>query len=260
MLSRPIPRYAAIAERLARVGRRLEAARMLVWRAAWMADIEHAERQGGEHGEGRRGPGRDRARASRRSRSAARTARSRPSTRSSRSGSATSRSTTSSRAPGTSSASSSRSASSATSSPSNPCPCPCPCPCPIPCLDYPGRGPTSHSGRPGMKSGTGTGTGTGHGSRTTSLEIFLRGDAPRAHNFRCLPVGVANRSDSLLRRHAYVSSAQERGRRRGGRRPLVTKATRRTRRRVARRRDHRPPAPEGRARRHRPFGRVRRGD
>src|SRR5690606_5060450 len=38
VLSRPIPRYAAIAERLARVGRGLEAARTLCWRAAWMAD------------------------------------------------------------------------------------------------------------------------------------------------------------------------------------------------------------------------------
>jgi acyl-CoA dehydrogenase len=38
VLSRPIPRYAAIAERLARVGRNLDAARMLTWRAAWMAD------------------------------------------------------------------------------------------------------------------------------------------------------------------------------------------------------------------------------
>ncbi len=38
MLSRPIPRYAAIAERLARIGRGLEAARTLTWRAAWMAD------------------------------------------------------------------------------------------------------------------------------------------------------------------------------------------------------------------------------
>jgi acyl-CoA dehydrogenase len=36
--SRPIPRYAAMAERLARVGRGLQAARMLTWRAAWMAD------------------------------------------------------------------------------------------------------------------------------------------------------------------------------------------------------------------------------
>jgi acyl-CoA dehydrogenase len=39
VLSRPIPRYAAIAERLARTGRRLEAARMLVWRATTMADL-----------------------------------------------------------------------------------------------------------------------------------------------------------------------------------------------------------------------------
>jgi acyl-CoA dehydrogenase len=38
VLSRPIPRYAAITERLARVGRGLEAARMLTWRASWMAD------------------------------------------------------------------------------------------------------------------------------------------------------------------------------------------------------------------------------
>ncbi len=38
VLSRPIPRYAAIAERLAKVGRGLEAARTLTWRAAWMAD------------------------------------------------------------------------------------------------------------------------------------------------------------------------------------------------------------------------------
>jgi acyl-CoA dehydrogenase len=38
VLSRPIPRYAAIAERLARVGRRLEAARSLVYRATYMAD------------------------------------------------------------------------------------------------------------------------------------------------------------------------------------------------------------------------------
>ena len=38
VLSRPIPRYAAIVERLARVGRGLEAARALTWRAAWMAD------------------------------------------------------------------------------------------------------------------------------------------------------------------------------------------------------------------------------
>jgi acyl-CoA dehydrogenase len=39
-LSRHTPRYAAIAERLARVGRRLEAARLLTWRAAFMADQE----------------------------------------------------------------------------------------------------------------------------------------------------------------------------------------------------------------------------
>jgi acyl-CoA dehydrogenase len=39
LLTRPIPRYAAIAERLARAGRRLEGARMLVWRAVTMADI-----------------------------------------------------------------------------------------------------------------------------------------------------------------------------------------------------------------------------
>lgn len=37
-LSRHVPRYAAIAERLAKVGRGLEAARTLTWRAAWMAD------------------------------------------------------------------------------------------------------------------------------------------------------------------------------------------------------------------------------
>jgi acyl-CoA dehydrogenase len=39
LLGRPLPRYAAIAERLARVSRRLEAARMLVWRATTMADL-----------------------------------------------------------------------------------------------------------------------------------------------------------------------------------------------------------------------------
>src|SRR5262249_44494669 len=39
VLARPIPRYAAIAERLARMGRRLEAARALVWRATYMADL-----------------------------------------------------------------------------------------------------------------------------------------------------------------------------------------------------------------------------
>jgi acyl-CoA dehydrogenase len=38
VLSRPIPRYAAMTERLAGVGRSLEAARTLTWRAAWMAD------------------------------------------------------------------------------------------------------------------------------------------------------------------------------------------------------------------------------
>lgn len=38
VLSRPVPRYAAIAERLARVGRSLDAARLLTWRAVWMAD------------------------------------------------------------------------------------------------------------------------------------------------------------------------------------------------------------------------------
>jgi acyl-CoA dehydrogenase len=38
VMTRPIPRYAAIAERLARVGRGLAAARMCTWRAAWLAD------------------------------------------------------------------------------------------------------------------------------------------------------------------------------------------------------------------------------
>jgi acyl-CoA dehydrogenase len=38
VLSRPIPRYAQIAERLARVGRGLDAARVMTWRAAWLAD------------------------------------------------------------------------------------------------------------------------------------------------------------------------------------------------------------------------------
>jgi acyl-CoA dehydrogenase len=38
LLSRPIPRYAAIADRLARVARQLEAARILTWKAVWMAD------------------------------------------------------------------------------------------------------------------------------------------------------------------------------------------------------------------------------
>jgi acyl-CoA dehydrogenase len=40
MLSRPIPRYASIVERLAIVGRTLSAARMMIWRAAWLADNE----------------------------------------------------------------------------------------------------------------------------------------------------------------------------------------------------------------------------
>jgi acyl-CoA dehydrogenase len=40
VMTRPIPRYAAIAERLARVGRNLDAARMLTWRAAWLADSQ----------------------------------------------------------------------------------------------------------------------------------------------------------------------------------------------------------------------------
>jgi acyl-CoA dehydrogenase len=39
VLSRPVPRYAAIAERLAKVNRRLEAARSLVHRAVTMADL-----------------------------------------------------------------------------------------------------------------------------------------------------------------------------------------------------------------------------
>ncbi|HEY1957709.1 MAG TPA: acyl-CoA dehydrogenase family protein [Polyangiaceae bacterium] len=39
-LARHTPRYASIAERLARVGQRLEAARLLTWRAAYMADEE----------------------------------------------------------------------------------------------------------------------------------------------------------------------------------------------------------------------------
>ena len=40
MLGRPVPRYAAIAERLAKVGRGLEAARSLVWRAVYLADLQ----------------------------------------------------------------------------------------------------------------------------------------------------------------------------------------------------------------------------
>ncbi len=39
MITRPIPRYAAIAEKLARIGRRLEAARLVTWRATYMADM-----------------------------------------------------------------------------------------------------------------------------------------------------------------------------------------------------------------------------
>lgn len=39
LLGRPIPRYAAIAEKLAKMGRRLEAARSLVYRATYMADM-----------------------------------------------------------------------------------------------------------------------------------------------------------------------------------------------------------------------------
>jgi len=38
MLARPIPRYQAIVERLSRMHRRLESARLLTWKAAWMAD------------------------------------------------------------------------------------------------------------------------------------------------------------------------------------------------------------------------------
>ncbi len=39
LLSRPIPRYAALAERLARIDRRLQAAWMLCYRAAYLADL-----------------------------------------------------------------------------------------------------------------------------------------------------------------------------------------------------------------------------
>lgn len=42
VLGRPIPRYAAIAERLARIGRQLAAARANTLRAAWLADNEIA--------------------------------------------------------------------------------------------------------------------------------------------------------------------------------------------------------------------------
>lgn len=38
MLSRPVPRYRAITDRLARMKRKLESARLLCWRAAWLAD------------------------------------------------------------------------------------------------------------------------------------------------------------------------------------------------------------------------------
>lgn len=38
VLARPVPRYRVIATRLAAMKRRLDAARMLCWRAAWMAD------------------------------------------------------------------------------------------------------------------------------------------------------------------------------------------------------------------------------
>ena len=38
MTTRPIPRYAVLADRLARVARGLEAARMMTLRAAWLAD------------------------------------------------------------------------------------------------------------------------------------------------------------------------------------------------------------------------------
>ena len=40
LFTRPIPRYAAIAERLARIGRQLDAARVATWRAAWLADSD----------------------------------------------------------------------------------------------------------------------------------------------------------------------------------------------------------------------------
>ncbi len=39
LLARPIARYAALVERLARTHRRLEAARLLTWKAAYMADV-----------------------------------------------------------------------------------------------------------------------------------------------------------------------------------------------------------------------------
>jgi acyl-CoA dehydrogenase len=40
VLGRHTPRYGAIAERLARVGRQLDAARLITWRAGWLADQE----------------------------------------------------------------------------------------------------------------------------------------------------------------------------------------------------------------------------
>jgi acyl-CoA dehydrogenase len=40
LLSRPVPRYAALAERLAKIGRRLAAARALIWRACYLADCD----------------------------------------------------------------------------------------------------------------------------------------------------------------------------------------------------------------------------
>ena len=40
VLSRPIPRYRVILDRLARMKRRLDQARLLCWRAAWMADLD----------------------------------------------------------------------------------------------------------------------------------------------------------------------------------------------------------------------------
>jgi acyl-CoA dehydrogenase len=40
VLTRPVPRYRVILDRLARMKRRLDHARMLCWRAAWMADLD----------------------------------------------------------------------------------------------------------------------------------------------------------------------------------------------------------------------------
>ena len=39
VMTRPIPRYAALAERLAKINRRIEAARSLVYRATYLADM-----------------------------------------------------------------------------------------------------------------------------------------------------------------------------------------------------------------------------